>query len=407
MHSNLTDRVRRRGRVAATALGLLLSISTIAQAAPTPSSTPTFDPNNPEDAKLAKVFKQFDVKRDAVEGSLKSIGQQLAQIETRLVALRAQLAKSQAELAQRQKQLSDAIAKLNAQKALLKQSAAQIYIRGPWTYLDAMLNADDISSLTRVDVYSQAVLGDFIRVLHEVADAKTRVQTLYLAVRKHTLDLQQATAQVEQQESQAMQRQQQVFAQRQSLINGLVADFGGLDQLKAHGFDIIIKAEAGTSTKISTELADFQTAEDARNVKQSVAAEEVAKTGEYVMGWPVDSRRITSRYGWRIHPLWGYRSFHTGIDIGADYGAPIVAAADGVVVDAAYMGAYGLAVVIDHDHQLSTVYAHMSRTQVQRGDRVKAGDVIGAIGCSGWCTGPHIHFEIRVATQPTNPIFWL
>ncbi|TMK17475.1 MAG: hypothetical protein E6G68_08675 [Actinobacteria bacterium] len=255
-----------------------------------------------------------------------------------------------------------------------------------------MLNADDISSLTRVDVYSQAVLGDFIRVLHEVADAKTRVQTLYLAVRKHTLDLQQATAQVEQQESQAMQRQQQVFAQRQSLINGLVADFGGLDQLKAHGFDIIIKAEAGTSTKISTELADFQTAEDARSVRQKVAAEDVAKTGEYVMGWPVDSRRITSRYG---------------IDIGADYGAPIVAAADGVVVDAAYMGAYGLAVVIDHDHQLSTVYAHMSRTQVQRGDRVKAGDVIGAIGCSGWCTGPHIHFEIRVATQPTNPIFWL
>ncbi|TMK17476.1 MAG: hypothetical protein E6G68_08680 [Actinobacteria bacterium] len=97
MHSNLTDRVRRPGRVAATALGLLLSISTIAQAAPTPSSTPTFDPNNPEDAKLAKVFKQFDVKRDAVEGSLKSIGQQLAQIETRLVALRAQLAKSQAD----------------------------------------------------------------------------------------------------------------------------------------------------------------------------------------------------------------------------------------------------------------------------------------------------------------------
>jgi len=393
--------------LAATVLGLVLAFATIAQAAPTPSATPTFDPNNPKDQKLQAIFQRFDAKRGVVEGNLVSIGRQLAAIETQLVTLHAKLAHAQADLVKRQKQYQAAVAKLNAQKALLKQSAAAIYIRGPWTYLDAMLNADDISSLTRVDVYSQSVLGDFVRILHEVADAKVRVQKIYLTVRQRTLEIAAQTAQVEQQESQIMQRQQQVFAQRQSLINGLVSDFGGLANLKAHGFDVIIQAEAGAASHVGQEITDFQTEQDTRNTQNETPAEDTAKLGEYVLQWPVDSRRITSAYGWRIHPVWGYRSFHTGIDIGADYGQPVAAAMDGVVVEAAYMGADGLAILIDHDHNISTVYAHLSKTQVQRGDRVKAGDVIGEIGCTGWCTGPHLHFEIRVDAKPTNPIFWL
>jgi murein DD-endopeptidase MepM/ murein hydrolase activator NlpD len=407
MYLKLTHRVRRPGRTAVVALGLLLSIATVAGAAPSPTPTPTFDPNNPQDKKLAVIFQRFDAKRNTVESTLQTVAIQLAQIENRLVALRAQLAKSEAELAKRQAQLTAAIAKLNAQKLLLKNSAAQIYMRGPWSYLDAMLNAEDISSMARVDIYSQSVLGDFIRTLREVTALKAHVEKLFLTVRKHTLDLRTQTAVVAAQEQQIMQRQAAVFAQRQQLINGLVADFGGLAQLKAHGFDIIIRAEAGASNRITAEFTDFQKVQDARASAQGGPAEDVAKTGQYVLQWPVDSRQITSRYGWRIHPLWGYRSFHTGIDIGADYGAPIKAVADGVVVDAAYLGADGLAVLIDHDHSISTVYAHMSRTQVQKGDVVKAGDVIGAVGCSGWCTGPHIHFEVRVASQPQNPMFWL
>jgi len=407
MQTAFFTHARKPGRIAVTVLGLLLVLASVAQAAPTPGATPTFDPNNPKDQKLQAIFQRFDSKRGVVEGNLVAIGRQLAAIETQLVALHGKLAAAQADLAKRQKQYQAAVAKLNAQKVLLKQSAASIYIRGPWTYLDAMLNADDISSLTRVDVYSQAVLGDFVRILHEVADAKTRVQKIYLTVRQRTLEIAAQTAQVEQQEAQIMQRQQQAFAQRQSLINGLVSDFGGMAALKAHGFNVIIQAEAGAASRVGQELTDFQTAEDARNVKNAAPTEDTANLGEYVLSWPVDSRRITSRYGWRIHPVWGYRSFHTGIDIGADYGQPVYAAADGVVVDVGYMGADGVAIVIDHDHSIGTVYAHLSKTTVTPGDSVKAGDTIGAIGCTGWCTGPHLHFEIRVEAKPTNPIFWL
>jgi murein DD-endopeptidase MepM/ murein hydrolase activator NlpD len=399
MHSKPTARVRRPGRIAALGLALVFALGAAAHAAPAPSSTPTFDPNNPEDAKLQKVFKSFDTKRDSIESRLQAVGQELLRVETELAKVRATLAKAEAELAKRRTELAAAIAKLNAQKALLKDSAAEIYIRGPYSYLNAILNAEDISSIVSLDVYSESVLGDFIRVLHEVQALRARVEKLYKAIRARTLELRAQNAKLEAEEAKILVRQQQAFNQRQSLINGLVADFGGLDALKAHGFDIIIRSYAGTSTRITNELTEAQ--------KTAVAKKDVARTGEYLLQWPVDEHRITSRYGWRIHPLWGYRSYHTGIDIGSPYGAPVKSVADGRVVDVAYMGAYGLAIIIDNGHAIGTVYAHLSRTNVAKGDIVHQGDQIGNVGCSGWCTGPHIHFEVRVASKPQNPIFWL
>jgi murein DD-endopeptidase MepM/ murein hydrolase activator NlpD len=397
MYPKPTQRARRSGRLAALAFTLLFAIGSVAHAAPSPgpSATPTFDPNDPEDVKLKKVFQRFDAKRDVVEGSLRSLEVQLLEVETRLAKLREKLAKAEAEMAKRKAELTAAIEKLKAQRLLLSDSAADIYKRGPWSYLNAMLNAQDINSMGRVEVYSRAVLGDFIRILREVEALKARVEKLYGAIRQRTLELRKQTAEVEAEEVKIVSRQQQFMGQRQSLINGLVDDFGGLDVLKSHGFDIIIRAFTGTSTRISTLLAEAQKGQD------------VARTGEYFLKWPLEERRITSRFGWRIHPLWGYRSFHTGIDMGAKYGEKIFASADGVVLDVAYMGAYGLAAVIDHGHSISTVYAHMSKTRVAKGQTVKAGQEIGRVGCSGWCTGPHVHYEVRLQTKAENPIFWL
>ena len=396
MQRNPTQRVRRPGRVTALALAVVFAIGAAAHAAPSPE--PTFNPENPEDAKLQKIFEKFDAKRDVVEGSLRSLELQLVEVETRLAKLRAQLAKAETELAKRRAELAAAVAKLEAQKALLKDSAAEIYMRGPWSYLNAMLNAEDINSLSRVDVYQKAVLNDFISILREVEALKARVEKLYKAIRAKTIDLRKQTHEVEEEETKILERQQSFMGRRQQLVNSLVADFGGLDELKKHGFDIIIRAYNGTSTRITNLLTEGQ---------KDVKPEDVAKTGEYVVRWPVEEHRITSRYGWRIHPLWGYRSFHTGIDMGANYGDKVFAAADGVILDVAYMGAYGLAIVMDNGHSIGTVYAHLSKTRVAPGQVVKAGDEIGRVGCSGWCTGPHVHFEVRVSSKPENPIFWL
>ncbi|HYX44817.1 MAG TPA: peptidoglycan DD-metalloendopeptidase family protein [Acidimicrobiales bacterium] len=115
--------------------------------------------------------------------------------------------------------------------------------------------------------------------------------------------------------------------------------------------------------------------------------------------WPV-SGPITSGFG----PRWG--RMHTGIDISAGTGTPIKAAKGGTVISAGSNGGYGLAVIIDHGGGLSTLYGHMSSIAVSGGS-VSQGEVIGRVGCTGHCTGPHLHFETRVGGSPQNPMAYL
>ncbi|MEM1291045.1 MAG: peptidoglycan DD-metalloendopeptidase family protein [Cyanobacteria bacterium P01_H01_bin.162] len=108
---------------------------------------------------------------------------------------------------------------------------------------------------------------------------------------------------------------------------------------------------------------------------------------------------ITSLFGWRIHPISGDRRFHTGTDLGAPEGTPVVATKDGEVQVADYLGGYGLTVILHHENgSLETRYAHLSRLLVRPGETVKQGDVVGLIGSTGNSTGPHLHFELRELT---------
>ncbi len=113
---------------------------------------------------------------------------------------------------------------------------------------------------------------------------------------------------------------------------------------------------------------------------------------------------ISSGFGRRIDPITGKYEFHKGIDISAPYGSKIIAPADGIVTFAGVDSGYGYSVVISHKYGFSTRYAHMSRINVKRGQRVLKGDVIGFIGSTGHSTGPHLHFEIRINNKPINPL---
>lgn len=120
---------------------------------------------------------------------------------------------------------------------------------------------------------------------------------------------------------------------------------------------------------------------------------------------------ITSRFGWRTHPLTGTRRFHSGIDIGAPSGTPIVATATGTVISAGWNGGYGKAIVIQHNDVQQTLYGHLSEISVQPGQVIEQGTVIGLVGSTGNSTGPHLHFETRmpngaawVAIDPSEDI---
>jgi murein DD-endopeptidase MepM/ murein hydrolase activator NlpD len=114
--------------------------------------------------------------------------------------------------------------------------------------------------------------------------------------------------------------------------------------------------------------------------------------------------RITSGFGYRVHPILRFSRFHAGIDFGALWGSPIVAAADGQVVGAGWTGGYGRQVRIVHDGGLMTTYSHMSAMVAQPGTLVRQGQVIGYVGSSGLSTGPHVHFEVRVNGRAINPL---
>lgn len=121
--------------------------------------------------------------------------------------------------------------------------------------------------------------------------------------------------------------------------------------------------------------------------------------------WPAEGE-VVSGFGPRKHPIAGVVRQHNGIDIDAPYGAAVRAAAGGTVLKAGPMGGYGLSVVIDHGGGLSTLYAHMSEVSVSAGRAVSQGELIGKVGSTGYSTGPHLHFEVRVNGEPKDPLLW-
>ncbi|MBK9169496.1 MAG: M23 family metallopeptidase [Bryobacterales bacterium] len=122
--------------------------------------------------------------------------------------------------------------------------------------------------------------------------------------------------------------------------------------------------------------------------------------------WPV-AGRLMGGFGRREDPFSGMGAFHRGVDISAPTGTPVKAAADGIVVHAAYFGGYGRLVIIDHGNGTETYYAHLSKFDVVAGSEVRRGEIIGRVGSSGRSTAPHLHYEVRVGKVPVNPYRYL
>ncbi len=139
--------------------------------------------------------------------------------------------------------------------------------------------------------------------------------------------------------------------------------------------------------------------------------EELLKKTEYLLenikyiplGYPVYGR-ITSKFGMRIDPFNGRWAFHSGVDIKGRVGTPVRATACGVVEKVGYNRGYGRFVVVRHGNGFSTLYAHLCRIKVRKGERVERGEVIGLMGNTGRSTGPHLHYEVRVGNKPVNPL---
>jgi murein DD-endopeptidase MepM/ murein hydrolase activator NlpD len=174
------------------------------------------------------------------------------------------------------------------------------------------------------------------------------------------------------------------------------------------GFDLVLGADrqllyAGLSRAMSSSLQLVRWTANGRSewIDAANAERPAPSVGGLMM--PANGP-VTSYFGYRYHPILHFTRFHAGLDIGAGWGSPIVAAADGQVVGAGWAGGYGREVQIAHGAGLVSLYGHMSEIVAQPGSFVRAGQLIGYVGSSGLSTGPHLHFEVRQGGTPVNPL---
>ncbi|CAB4951464.1 unannotated protein [freshwater metagenome] len=170
------------------------------------------------------------------------------------------------------------------------------------------------------------------------------------------------------------------------------------------------RAEAASLAKIRSRKAEFTRqlavlqAESDRIAASLRGRNTGSRPGRMVR--PADGA-ISSTFGTRVHPIFGDTRMHSGIDFASGMGAPVRAAASGVVVSASYQTGYGNAVLINHGGGVATLYAHLSAFNVQVGQTVTASMRIASVGSTGYATGPHLHFEVRVNGVPVDPLGWL
>ena len=150
-------------------------------------------------------------------------------------------------------------------------------------------------------------------------------------------------------------------------------------------------------------IAEQQAREAAR---AKTASKNVIIPGTGIFAFPSDAP-TSSPFGWRIHPILGYRRFHAGLDFAASYGSTIRAADSGTVIFAGWYAGYGKAVIISHSKGITTLYGHTSELYVSEGQSVQKGQAIAAVGSTGFSTGPHLHFEVRRDGTPVDPANYL
>lgn len=279
--------------------------------------------------------------------------------------------------------------------AVLNRRIVDIYESDDPTTLDVLLGAQSVQDAIDKVQYLADISEQDRTVSNQVAYAKAQVT----AARRKTMRLRTT---VESETAVIRTRTAQTQAVRDELV-GARNDLSSSKQQKLTDLSTLTASERASAEEIdalqaaSARIAAQIRAAQARNSPSTGPTQTPSNAG---LIWPVQGP-VTSPFGWR----WG--RMHEGIDIGVGYGTPIHAAAGGVVIYCGWEEGYGNFVVIDHGGNLATAYGHQSSIAVACGQQVNQGDVIGYVGCTGHCFGPHLHFEVRVDGNPVDPLGYL
>ncbi len=358
-------------------------------------------------AKLHEKKAQLNAAKarvGTIQSQLTDTNRNIASVNGYLGQIQGRIVSTQRKLAWNQKQLTAAKATLKRHQDVLARRLVDAYEHGDLGYIDVLLRARSF--------------GDFVERWNDVRflvkanegtiRARKADQAKVLAIETGLLgsqsELQGEEAQARQQrfalDGLAAQRKQLLDAadaERQS-VQGEVQQLGELNDAEEAALEALIRQ------KQQEEEARREAARRAAQLAGAYFPPETGAPGQ--LSWPV-SGPITSRFGWRMHPVYHHMILHRGIDIGVPTGTPVAAAAAGTIILASYQGDCGNMIAIDHHGGLSTIYCHLSQMFVSVGQEVQRGQAIGAAGATGDATGPHVHFQVMKNGNPVDPMSYL
>lgn len=329
---------------------------------------------------LKDVDKELSVNLQQVQ----KLDETIMNSENELTDLNTKINILQNSINQLQEKLSDVQNRYNKQKELLDNRLISLYEAGDIQYIDVVLNSSSIV--------------DFISNYYLVTELVSYDYNLLETVESEKKEIENSKAQLDKTKEEAVLALQNHTKTARILENTKIL-------------------RQQYISKLSIEEQELQQKIDEYNAQYAALEQEIRSIAlnsispEYiggVMAWPVPGyTKITSEFKMRVHPITGVYKLHTGVDIGAPTGTNFIAAADGVVTKAGWNNAYGNMVIIDHGGGISTLYAHGSEIAVELGQTVKQRDTVLKVGATGYATGPHAHFEVRVNGTPVQPLDYI
>ena len=322
-----------------------------------------------------------DVEADQAEAQQRRqlLQAQLDAINNEIENIDKQIAYYDQEIAQKEAEQAEAEANEEAQYELFCQRVRAMEEEGTVSYWSILFNSESFSELldrlADIDAvmdYDNQVMDELIAIREEIIALRTQLETS------------RAEEQAARDQQAAKQAEQQVkVAEAQELLDQINADVAEVNRQ--------LDAESEAAAEIQAEIAQKQ-----KQLEEQRRQNNITIDSETSYLWPLPGYyRLSSLFGYRIHPITGEAHSHTGIDIPAPGNTPILACKSGQVVTSAYHYSYGNYVVIDHGNGNSTLYAHMSSRAVSEGDMVTQGQTIGYVGTTGSSTGNHLHLEVR------------
>lgn len=332
---------------------------------------------------IKNEINELEDKKDSVMAEKKELDDQVTVLEGEISDINAKIDEIQEQIDTVTEELEVAAVALEEQYEAYKTRVRVMYENSSMGYLEILLSAESI--------------GDFFARLEIVTQIAEYDSNL--------------TAKLKEEKQKIQDKKDELEALKQEQVDSktsLETKKSDLDYKMAQR-DAMIKEINSSKSTLEAQLKEIE-AEEAKvraQIARLASGGKTTYTGGAML-WPTPSCRIiTSYYGWRLHPVLGYEKLHTGMDIGAGYGATIIAAESGTVITATYNSAYGNYVVIDHGGGVCTLYAHQSSMAVSVGQYVLAGDTIGYVGSTGYSTGPHLHFEVIINGATVDPLGYI